>query len=161
MIPLTAHPAASASRTVWSGEAGSVAELARDLRPPTSRFVLFIAADALGPGDSEMHSAATNLLQAGASYVCCWGPGCERLHDAFDTAALPFQAASDDDVIMTTWHDDESLEEAVWFAVHNAWPTPAYERDTRAVVAVAVGAPQWASRINDYLQAGAPFPDEV
>jgi hypothetical protein len=97
--------------------------------------------------------------------VCCWGPGARRLEDCFDEAAvyLGLDEPPDltDDVVMTTSHEDEPLEEAVWFAAWSTYPTPRYAAETRALLAVSVGADAWDDRITAYLRAGAPRRDEA
>lgn len=61
------------------------------------------------------------------------------------------QTESDETVIMTTWHDDESLEEALWFALNNAIPASAYPESCSVVIAVSMGSEQWGTRISAYL----------
>jgi hypothetical protein len=107
---------------------------------------------------------ATALIRSGARYVCCWGPDCERLHDCFDEAegALSGWDASDGSHVMTTWHDDEPLEEALWFALNAAIPTPdETAATTQAVLAVSVANHDWSIAMASYLEAGAPMPDEA
>jgi len=58
------------------------------------------------------------LVESGCLYCCVWGVACEAWHDevdhanirAFDGGAIP-----DDQFVMTTWHEKESLSEALWF----------------------------------------------
>ncbi len=108
---------------------------------------------------------ASLLIERGASYVCCWGPGAERLEDAFDEAGvlreLKANSLPTDDVLMTTSHDQESLEEALWFAAWSTYPTAAYEATTRTLIAVAVGQAEWHREMLSYLSAGAPMRDEA
>lgn len=56
-------------------------------------------------------------------YVVAWGVECEEWHDTVDWAVLEvfdFGDIPDDKFVMTTWHDDEPLSEALWFAGHVA-----------------------------------------
>ena len=57
-----------------------------------------------------------------------WGPDCERVHDIIDEEDIgPNPPPTMDRVVMTTWHDDKSLAEAIWFVLHNSWPDESYE----------------------------------
>jgi hypothetical protein len=80
----------------------------------TAKFACLIAWDARSARVEELSAIARQLLDAGAVYVCAWGPGCERVHDIFDEERDgPNPLTSTDPVVMTTWHDDESLAEAL------------------------------------------------
>ena len=77
-----------------------------------------------------------------------WGPDCERVHDIIDEAVVSRNPGeTDEDVIMTTWHEDETIEEALWFAVNSAFPAGAYEQTCKTFVTIAVGSQDWGSQI--------------
>jgi hypothetical protein len=128
---------------------------------PEKTFVLFLAADGRGIPDNALRERCTALLEAGARYVCVWGPDCSRIHDACDRAAGDLGLNHDNAVIMSTWHEDEPLQEAVWFAANAAFAHQAYAEASNALVAVSVGSVEWESQIREYLQAGTPLPDEA
>jgi hypothetical protein len=52
-----------------------------------------------------------------------------------------------DETLMTTWHNDESLAAAIWFAVFTAFPISAYFDECRSVVAICINCPKWAAEI--------------
>lgn len=59
------------------------------------------------------------MLECGCLYVVAWGVECEDWHDAVDSANLErfdFGDIPDEKFVMTTWHKDEPLSEAMWFA---------------------------------------------
>ncbi len=59
------------------------------------------------------------VYRVGSRYVVTWGDACEEWHDSIDFAnleAFDFGEIPDEDHIMTTWHSDEPLSEAFWFA---------------------------------------------
>ena len=144
-----------------SGSAANLEEL-HEFAPASKNFILFLAADTRDKDGPRLVGVAEALVRAGASYVCCWGPDCERFHDSFDEAVLSVNGESTEDrVVITTWHADEPLEDAVWFAVTSAWPADAYESSTGAVVALSVDSPEWSERIAKYLDAGAPLRDDA
>ena len=115
-------------------------ELTR-LRP----FVALLAMDADTEENETLELLASHLIAAGCHYVCTWGPGCERMHDVVDEvwhrvnsdlAALPADAWDERDV-MTTWHERESLDEALWYAIFLAHLE---EHEFSSVVAVVLPA---------------------
>ncbi len=69
------------------------------------------------------------LVDAGCLYMMAWGPNCSSWDDSVDYAQiqkfLPNEAP-EDEFVMTTWHDNEPLEEVFWFAQTCAFD--AYDR---------------------------------
>lgn len=62
-------------------------------------------------------------MEAGASYVCAWGPNSPGVEETFDYAAfLPELGVPLPFTLMTTSHTSEEFEEALWFAFYNAAP---------------------------------------
>lgn len=60
-------------------------------------------------------------IDAGASYMCAWGPDSEAVEETFDYAGfLPECGGELPFTLMTTMHRDEPLEEALWFAFNCA-----------------------------------------
>lgn len=69
--------------------------------------------------DDWRSSTARWLVDGGCLYAVAWGAECEEWHDAVDWAVLEtfdFGDIPDDRFVMTTWHADEPLSEALWFA---------------------------------------------
>jgi hypothetical protein len=63
------------------------------------------------------------LVRSGCLYMMAWGPNCTTWDDSVDWANMhehPNYEIPDDKFVMTTWHDDESLEEVFWYAQFNA-----------------------------------------
>ncbi len=149
-------------RRVIVGHGAGLPDVATDIASPTLHFVFFVAADTTSISGPDLVDLAADVVRAGASYVCCWGPDCSRFHDAFDEADLLVNGDSTDDrFIFTTWHEDEPLEEAAWFALNSTWPARAYSATTGAVVMVTVGVSDWARKLDEYLANGAPMLDET
>jgi hypothetical protein len=147
-------------RVVQAAHANSLAAAVAELHVPSEHFVLFIAADTSDIPGVDLVDFAAALIRAGAAYICCWGPDCERFHHCFDEADFVVNGeASDSRVLMTTWHDDESLEDALWYALNSTIPAPAYEAGTQSVIAISIGDQGWSDRISAYLKAGAPMLD--
>jgi len=133
------------------------------LRP----FVALLAMDAETEQGETLELLASDLMAAGCHYVCTWGPGCVWLHNVVDdvwirenpeSAALlgrnwfPWEwargrravrrRALDDAYVTTTAHEDDSLDEALWFAVFNTY---AEGHDLSSVLAVV--SPQYAEHV--------------
>jgi hypothetical protein len=122
----------------------SIADLATVVCTTSQHFGLLIAFDARGVEWEAIESVAEKLIGKGLVYLCAWGPDCERVHDAFDDASVELNAeATVDDVIMTTWHSNEGLTEALWFFVNSAYPTRSYEHSCSDWVIAIIGNPQW------------------
>lgn len=63
------------------------------------------------------------LVECGCLYVVAWGTDCESWHDSVDWAILEvfdYGEIPDERFVMTTWHEEEPLSEAFWFAGHCA-----------------------------------------
>ena len=110
---------------------------------PSAHTVLLIVADCSNVRTDIIGDVAEHLLASGLRYVCVWGPDCERVHDIFEEVEVGDGSSELDWQLMSTWHADESLDEALWyFAVPE-------ERDvlTTSFVAVTVGMPEWAASV--------------
>ena len=87
-------------------------------RLPTGPLRVVIVSEAKVSGDWR-NSTARWLVDSGCLYAVAWGNECEKWHDAVDWAVLEtfdFGDIPDDKFVMTTWHADEPLSEALWYA---------------------------------------------
>jgi len=88
--------------------------------------------DARSIDSGQIGELAEKMADKGLAYLCVWGPDCERVHDIFDEIEVQRDLEpTDDNVIMTTWHSAESLEESLWFFVNCAFPAEAYEQSCK------------------------------
>lgn len=56
------------------------------------------------------------MIKSGNKYFCSWGPACERAHDIYDETLIEIEVKENRRKhVMTTWHQDESLSEALWY----------------------------------------------
>lgn len=89
-----------------------------DLSP--FKAVIIVEADA----DADWQSTVCRwVVDAGCRFAMTWGKDCELWHDSIDTANLEqfdYGDIPEDDFVMTTWHQDEPLDEAIWFAKWSA-----------------------------------------
>jgi hypothetical protein len=121
------------------------------LEEPARPFVVFTAVDAKPLTDDELLQFARKLLDQGCVYACSWGQEALRVENAFDFASVDAQLAgqpyvAEDDVVMTTSHEDESLDDALWFAVFTA-----YLAHEEVTAVLAISERTWADEIESRL----------
>ncbi len=82
---------------------------------------------------------------------CSWGRGSERFNDIVDEVIVgddltkqEFSGPSTSDVVMTTWHDDETLEETLDFLATCAVPIDGFTPDSHFRLVISVANQQWA-----------------
>ena len=123
-------------------------DLPDHLKLASPKFACLLAWDATDVTGEDISIIARKLLQAGAVYLCVWGPDCERVHDIIDdeqVAADPNE--TDDNVVMTTWHSKEPLSEAIFFALENSEAARDYTDDCRSTIGISIGSTAWAKEI--------------
>jgi hypothetical protein len=79
------------------------------------------------------------LVEAGCRYIMAWGEECHSWDDSVDLAnreKFNFEDIPDEGVVITTWHEDESLKEVFWFAKHTAIH-PCFPLDTTVLLHLA------------------------
>ncbi len=122
---------------------------------PDQCFSVFLALDAVGLDQAVISNIARTLLRAGAVYFCCYGPDCGRVHDIIDEEELAQIIDGKKDngsVIMTTWHDDETLMDALWFFVCNSFPDDKHFDTCKAGVAISFDNHAWEKQIVDGMK---------
>jgi hypothetical protein len=123
-----------------------------DLASP--HHMVFLAVDGREVTDDLVARFASEALDHGAAYFSIWGPGCEHLHDLVDRAAWQRVEQEDEKtVILTAWHSNESLAEALWFAVNSASPAAAYRDTCEALLAITVGPEAWGEEASRLLRS--------
>jgi hypothetical protein len=130
------------------------------LEVSSKRFRLLVAADVNGASTQAISDFALSALKRGMIYFCSWGPGCERFHDVVDELIIgddlsdqEFAGPSRSDVVMTTWHDDKTLEEALDFLATCAVPTDAFAPDSDFRLVISVANQQWAAQAQKFLES--------
>ncbi len=123
-------------------------------------FGVLVMWDSLSESPERLWTVAQKLVALGGVYFCCWGSGCEVLHDTIDHAAKENEIA-ENSVLMTTWHDNESLQEVLWFFINTAFPHDAFEHTTKSMIAISVGNSEWAKECLQALRDPSAFTDRV
>ena len=118
----------------------TIDDIPAQIQVPSTRFVCLLAMDARPVSVATIASVAERLLNSGCAYFCCWGPDCERVHDIVDevivgSGVTPIEWGG----VMTTWHDKDSLQEAVDFFLWSAAPDSAHAQRCASGVALRVG----------------------
>ena len=134
------------NRELFSLYLASFESMPGSIHLPSAHYVAFLAADAFGADPKTISGFAKKLLISGCVFFCAWGPDCERVHDIFDEECYEINP-----VILTTWHSQETLDEALWFFVFNAWPADEYQATCRSALAISIGQPGWYRKIRKRL----------
>lgn len=122
-----------------------------DLRK--QQFVCLCALDAERLATHDVSEFCCGLLKAGCAYFCAWGPGCERIHDIMDEQIVGDNPPETDlGVVLTTWHSEDSLAEAISYFLWRTEPESDYAPDGCAAgVVVTVAGNEWISEIEQCI----------
>lgn len=129
---------------------------------PSPRFRLLVAADTHRVAVEELSGFAQEALGRGMVYFCAWGNGSERFHDIVDevrdagVGQVQLKPPTRNDVVMTTSHENETLQEAIEFFATCAVPTEGYAEGSGYRVVICVNHSDWAETARNYLKS-APF----
>lgn len=123
-----------------------------------------MAADTTNLSTEAVADFTLAALNHGMVYFCSWGPHCERFHDIVDNVILGddltqqnFSGLKTGNVIMTTWHADETLEEALDFFAISAVPTEGFAAESEFRLVICVGNSDWATTANKFLRSAEFF----
>lgn len=132
-----------------------------ELKYPSKYFTLLLAADFRKIENDLIIEIAKKLIYKGLAYICTWGPECKNAHGAFDIANVLWEEENGKKFhVMSTWHDDESLEEALWFCIFNATVDDEYW-DHCSTIAVAINEKNWTETIDFSLTDVSAFDDRI
>lgn len=131
------------------------------LKIPSKRFRLFVAADVRDIEVQVLADFGAMALKNGMVYFCAWGPDCERFHDIVDELIVAddlgqhlFAGPSPHDKVMTSWHVNETLPEAVEFFKNWARPDGGFRPGSNYWVAICLQNQEWEATISEQLQRG-------
>jgi hypothetical protein len=146
-------------RALYVARLPDIDEWPATIEKPRPHFIVVLAMDARGIATERLKALARKLTSQGMAELCAWGPECSRVHDAFDLVDPEF-TSTDDAFTGTTWHEDEDLDDALWYALFAALPSEAYVDSCRAILAI-VDRSEWAERIERAFADPKIFNDEV
>ncbi|MGY8653016.1 MAG: DUF7684 family protein [Verrucomicrobiia bacterium] len=118
---------------------------------PSKYFTVLLCADFRAESTEQLSAVTEFLIERGNVWFCSWGEDCERAHDICDWQYVEMEMEDRTKVmVMTTWHSDESLEEALRFALFVATAEDPCWDDCSTVV-VSVGNATWRAEIDAAL----------
>ncbi len=148
----TLEIARNPSRRYRIGNVSTLEDIPEVLKACSAHFILLIAIDASSIEDERISVIAKTLLSRGLAGFSVWGPDCSRVHDLFDLERDPDE--SDETLVVTTWHENEPISEAVCYFDLNAYPSSDFESDCSDWVTIAVGSESWEEEISAALTKG-------
>ena len=117
---------------------------------PNAYFCVFVLCDSNNLDVDTIFEFAENLLSRAAVYFSFWGKDCERVHDIFDEAiSIQYPSETEHSVRMTTWHSDESIDEALWFFLNVAFPAHDYSNNCNAELIIVIENEEWKRHIEE------------
>ncbi|MEM9158749.1 MAG: hypothetical protein AAGB46_06830 [Verrucomicrobiota bacterium] len=129
----------------------------KDLAFPTSHTILLIAANYEAIGSKEISDTATALLSRGNAYLASWGENAEKAETIWDAAARRLETQKKLDFhFVATSHEEETLEEAAWYALNCAFVDEEIESAT-SVVLISIGHPEWQNTIDNIREDPTAF----
>jgi len=103
------------------------------------------------------------VLDRGAVSISCWGEDCRRVHDILAESIVgptpPVSRYSSSTI--TTWHERESFEEALWYALFVAQPTDQFEASCRDSLVLLIDQPEHAASARTALSDPDHFSREI
>ncbi len=126
-----------------------------DLPLDGQRFSLFIVIDdrdVAEDGFAAWNIFADLAIKQGLAYFSAWGPDCERLHDMMDEALIErkVDGAPGPTFTMTTWHADESIEDALEFFRDCALDFDLQDANSSPGVIALVGRPDLSAQVEAF-----------
>ena len=115
---------------------------------------MLLRLDAGAANSDELSRFCSRLAQLGCAYFSVWGPDCERVHDIMDQIVIGENPpATYLGCLMTTWHANEPLVDAVDFFLICTIPDEESALDGCPFgLAIVVGSGDWAIDIEQYLR---------
>jgi hypothetical protein len=134
-------------RKAYSLELSSLADLPQDFRWPSRRFTCLLMLDAASSASASLPHFAEHLLRDGCVYISSWGPRCKYVHDIFDETLVELEvdAGLTLGTVMTTWHSDKPLSDAIDFFALWAKPVDALRENCDSAVLISVAHADWAA----------------
>ena len=131
----------------------SVQSVPDSLGANSKYFVAMLVCNSQDLSTDDIASTARKLINNGCTYFCSWGDDCERVHDIFDEEWIEngFDITSDD-TVMTTWHDNETLEEFIEFSLLHTQPTSKFQNDCNTLIAIVIDDAGHASTIQSAFE---------
>ncbi len=123
-------------------------------KTPFSVLLVIDSRDVAEDGFRAWNTFARRAADQGMAYFSTWGPDCERLHDIMDETVVAWEVIEENPAplfIMTTWHCNEDLDEALWFVQHVAF-NPESQQGSEPCIVALVGRPDLVEHVSTHLE---------
>lgn len=132
--------AASLARDLYALNLQTPDDVPRRLQLPSPKFACLLIWDAAGTSPDTIARVVQTLVDSGCSYFSAWGSSCELVHDIFDEVEVGDGLDFDESAsAVTTWHEDDSLEEALRFFLRDTNPMDRLRGATKCGLAIVLG----------------------
>lgn len=114
-------------------------------------FILFLADSSENLNIEKVSGFMDIMLKRGMVYLCSWGRNCELIHDIADRVICSLNLSKgDNSTVLTTWHKNEEISEALWYALNTAVPAERYCSDAVSVICAAMNEEEAYYKIKYY-----------
>lgn len=134
---------------LWAGSANDFIE--NPPRLPARKFACLLITDG---SLNQLDVISEQLIKEGCRYFVCWGKNCSALDDVIDHTAVVMKIDGDlneQDLVMTTWHETETLSEVVWYSKECALPSEEVQSST--LVVIVLDCPEILTELRVLLEA--------
>jgi hypothetical protein len=115
-------------------------EIPTRLQMTSPYFGLLVAIDFAGDSP-DLRDAIGRLITQGLAYFSSWGGGCEAMHDLVDRVDRESghfnPNTTEDDVLMTVWNSNRTLEETMWDFAYASCPAERYINGCKSYIIAA------------------------
>ena len=151
-------------RELYSLSIDRLDEIPESINLSSEHFACFIAWDSESTSVDEISKLVEVLIKNGGAYFCSWGNDCQRVHDIIDGIdAYPYNniGSPEDSVIMTSWHENESIDEALYYFLTFTSPDEFYESSMNSSLAISIGSKEWSNVIDSALMNPTIFRENI
>ncbi|OGR34856.1 MAG: hypothetical protein A2091_05040 [Desulfuromonadales bacterium GWD2_61_12] len=149
-------------RKLYLLDVPSITDIPSNLQVKSQYSLCLIAADTENTPRAELSRLIQKLVTSGCVYFLFWGPGCEALHDLADEELVKLSANNKNlQEVMTTWHENDSMSEALWDSLNAAWPAEPFEDECDSLLVISVGKTQWSGQCRTALNDPRAFSAKV
>ena len=123
--------------------------------PQLSKYFTLLIINSDEVTTEDYSKKVVELINSGLAYLCAWGKDCEKIHDNFDEENVMMEInqeieMDDDNVIMTTWHQDETIKKALYYFLFNTAPAEKYYSDCKISLVLTIGDSNESENVRKY-----------
>ena len=143
------------NRNIYYSHARMPGNLPDDLELPPPHFTCAVFLHSVDWDKARLANLLERLIEGGCVYFAFHGNRCEEAHDLADEVALQNEAynldENPDSVIMTTWHENESINDVLSDFLQSAWPAADYDSTFSSCVILSFGTAEDDTNIQALL----------